>query len=221
MSLIVAETQRASQAYADYVAMGDGRSLSKLLAAYRAMPKNKAPTLRMQTLRAWSANHLWQSRLRQLAQDQARQAEQSEARRHETYRRAIRTKERRLADKLIARAESMLDFPLTQLVRETRDADGRTVYQTIMPGKWSLRDAAAMVETASRLYRLSAEMETEHVKTSGRIRITQIVAEIPAAVAEEYGLDDDDSEEMDGDSGAAGVPLLPMGAGDGDENGEE
>jgi hypothetical protein len=61
------ETPRAKAAFNDYLAMGDGRSLEKLLSQYRGQ-SGGAPTLRMATLEAWSAAHGWQKRLADIAE---------------------------------------------------------------------------------------------------------------------------------------------------------
>jgi hypothetical protein len=56
------ETTRAYRAKKDYLAMGPGRSLEKLLALYRARNENgmgTAPTLRKATLAHWSGRWGW------------------------------------------------------------------------------------------------------------------------------------------------------------------
>jgi hypothetical protein len=69
------ETPRAAQAFADYLAMGPGRSLEKLLAQYRQQTANgiRVPTLRFKTLADWSGTFCWQARLDQIV-SQERQA---------------------------------------------------------------------------------------------------------------------------------------------------
>lgn len=61
------ETQRAKTAFAEYLAMGPGRSLEKLLAEYkrRSQTGGKAlvPTLRLPTLAEWSKQFSWQARV--------------------------------------------------------------------------------------------------------------------------------------------------------------
>jgi hypothetical protein len=63
------ETPKASQAFADYLAMGEGRSLEKLAAQYQGDPK-VPPTRRYKTLRKWSALLHWQNRLIEIAEQQ-------------------------------------------------------------------------------------------------------------------------------------------------------
>ncbi len=71
------ETPRAKTAFADYLAMGPGRSLEKLLAHYRervvTSGKATVPTVEIRRLEHWSAAHGWQAKLAEIA-EQERQA---------------------------------------------------------------------------------------------------------------------------------------------------
>lgn len=77
------ETPRARQAWADYLALGPGRSLEALLRRYQSA--TAAPTHRIASLKEWSTRFGWQARLQEIADRQAREAEEREA----EYRRAI------------------------------------------------------------------------------------------------------------------------------------
>jgi len=68
----VRESARARQAWLDYLAMGGGRSLEKLLELYQSGTK-AAPTARLRSLKSWSSAFGWQTRLGQVA-DEERQA---------------------------------------------------------------------------------------------------------------------------------------------------
>lgn len=57
------ETPKAAQAFADYVALGPGRSLRSLHARYRQQTVNKPPTVRFETLAEWSTTYGWQDRI--------------------------------------------------------------------------------------------------------------------------------------------------------------
>ncbi|MEE8176488.1 MAG: hypothetical protein V3T65_00660 [Acidobacteriota bacterium] len=58
------ESVRANAAFRDYVAMGEGRSLEKLLAAYiHRASTEQLPSLKLNTLKKWSQRHAWQARL--------------------------------------------------------------------------------------------------------------------------------------------------------------
>ncbi len=67
------------------------------------------------------------------------------------------------AQTLIVKAEQMLQFPLATTTREERSGeDGRLLTTvTVLPARWSMADAARLIETASRLARLAAQMETD------------------------------------------------------------
>ena len=77
------ETPRARQAWADYVAMGPGRSLEALLKRYQS--ESNPVTNRLATLKKWSVVYQWQARLAAIAEQEAREAEEREA----TERRAV------------------------------------------------------------------------------------------------------------------------------------
>jgi hypothetical protein len=56
------ETRRAVQACNDYLRMGSGRSLAKLLDRYQTATE-LPPTKRLKTLKDWSRKHNWQGRV--------------------------------------------------------------------------------------------------------------------------------------------------------------
>ena len=58
-----AEKPEAARAFEDYYALGEGRSLARLAAMYRAS-SNPAPTRHIRTLKDWSARHGWQQRIK-------------------------------------------------------------------------------------------------------------------------------------------------------------
>jgi len=74
------ESPKAAQSWADYVALGPDRSLTKLIARYRRAP-GTCPTTRLQTLKKWSAEYGWQDRLHGLAAEQGAIAEARERQR--------------------------------------------------------------------------------------------------------------------------------------------
>lgn len=73
------ETPRAVQACNDYLRMGPGRSLSKLLAKYARNHKKTQPTESFDTLKGWSADYDWQ--LRAAAYDAETEVAKNEKRR--------------------------------------------------------------------------------------------------------------------------------------------
>jgi hypothetical protein len=78
------EPPRARQAWADYLALGPGRSLEKLAAQYHSRTVS-VPTRQLSRLKTWSATFGWQLRLQAIADQEAAAAAEREA----AYRRAI------------------------------------------------------------------------------------------------------------------------------------
>jgi len=76
----IEESPKAAQAWADYVALGADRSLPKLIGRYRTASET-SPTTRLATLKQWSAEYHWQSRLLTLAAEQGAMAEARERQR--------------------------------------------------------------------------------------------------------------------------------------------
>jgi hypothetical protein len=59
------------------------------------------------------------------------------------------------SQKLIQRAEEMLEYPLTNVRLETDDTGGQIT--VIEPTKWSIRDAGPMLSTAMELAKIAAD----------------------------------------------------------------
>jgi hypothetical protein len=77
------ESARARQAWADYLALGDGRSLELLVREYQSRT-GSVPSKQLSRLKKWSADYGWQDRLKKIADDVAAAAEAAyAARRHE------------------------------------------------------------------------------------------------------------------------------------------
>src|SRR5258707_2612204 len=75
---VAGETPRARQAWADYVALGPGRSLDQLAERYQTAT-GSAPTRRIGTLKRWSGVFDWQDRLQAIANEQVAAATTAEA----------------------------------------------------------------------------------------------------------------------------------------------
>lgn len=71
------ETPKAARAWADYLAMGPGRSLEALLNRYRS--ETAPPTRRLASLKQWSSEYGWQRRLEEIVAREAREAEEQQA----------------------------------------------------------------------------------------------------------------------------------------------
>lgn len=78
------ESPRAAQAWADYLALGPGRSLEQLLKEYQSRT-GSVPTRQLSRLKRWSTDGQWQARLQALADQAAAEAAAQEL----AYRRAI------------------------------------------------------------------------------------------------------------------------------------
>lgn len=148
------ETPRARVAFADYVALGDGRSLERLVDRYRSAPE-VSPTTRLATLKRWSASHNWQARITEIAAQQ----EQEAAEHWVQVRAEHRNRMLMTGQALLARADEMLKWPLARRTVQGGEDGEQTV--VLEPARWSFGDAGRMVEIADRLVRLAAEMDTD------------------------------------------------------------
>ena len=72
------ESARAAQAWADYLAMGPGRSLDELCRRY-SNATIPTPTKRVKTLKDWSVAFGWQDRLRAISEQEARLVSERES----------------------------------------------------------------------------------------------------------------------------------------------
>lgn len=88
----------------------------------------------------------------------------------------IRERDFEQGERMRARVDAILNFPLAT---QTTSRDGKTVH--IHPAKFSIQSAARMLDTASKLQRLSAGMMTEKTELVGPGN-TPIVGTAPAQV---------------------------------------
>jgi hypothetical protein len=144
-----AESPQAAQAWFLYRDDGPDRNLRKT-----ARDVHKSLT----TVGKWSKRHRWPERA--LAWDGYQDGIHTAAMLREAEagatdwakeREAERARELEFGLALIAKAKTMLDWPLAQ--REVT-SNGQTTI--IMPTKWRMADAAKYVETGSKLIRLAA-----------------------------------------------------------------
>lgn len=172
------ETLRANAALNDYAALGAGRSLEKLVQSWAG----SGPTRHLATVKEWSSKYSWQERIARYHELLiARQREETErrwvARREEERERAWG-----FANKLIERAEQMLSFPLATVekVSNTRREGTNIIVEErtiIQPVRWSQRDIAQFAETASKMARLAAGMETERAALDIDMDLLSLTAE--------------------------------------------
>lgn len=165
-SKLPGESHRAFHCFAHYRDMGPGRSLHKAYAEHIARCVGRQGSIRRASGRwhQWSVDWRWHERataydayLDQQRREAAIQAAKDEAIRWERERAAQRERELEAGKALVARATEMLRFPLANIeIRKGEDG----IVQEVHPARWSFESAARMFETASKLIRLAAEMET-------------------------------------------------------------
>lgn len=107
------ETPRALRAWADYLALGPGRTLESLLNLYQTLPK--PPTKQLTTLKVWSSSHDWQARLVLIAAEEVAAAAEREA----AYRRQILEEGYAQPHKRIEALKALAGALFEELTRET------------------------------------------------------------------------------------------------------
>ena len=87
------ETPSALQAFEDYWAMGDARSLPKLAAEYvqRSDRGEPVPTRQARTIFGWSTDHGWQARVATRISEEAERVREEEHKRNKAFRDRVRT----------------------------------------------------------------------------------------------------------------------------------
>jgi phosphoglycolate phosphatase-like HAD superfamily hydrolase len=156
------ETAKANAALRDYVLMGAGRSLRSLMERYRAQfahDPDTVPTIRWATLSRWSSHYDWQARLERFEDLETDRALVTWRQRQDE----IREHEWDATEKLLARAEQMLRYPLTeQVVEDVQTDEEGLAYKRIVivtPAGWSQTDIVRYLKLASDLGRRATQME--------------------------------------------------------------
>ena len=118
----------------------------------------------------WSARHNWRKRAhaydQHLASIETKATEglvKNRAKMWQERREQIREDGFKLYERLKAKAEQMLAFPLER--RQTKD--GQTI---IEPAEWNFNTATRMLDVAVKLGRLSADLATEKIEIDERAR---------------------------------------------------
>ncbi|MGE5619552.1 MAG: hypothetical protein ACM3US_09880 [Sphingomonadaceae bacterium] len=143
----------------------------------------------------WASEYTWVARaeafdayLDKLKREEIERIQREEAAYWSEVRKRIPREEVEYAEKLIAKAREMLEFPLAAVKSMTVERDGKTIVTTIVePGRWNFGTAVKMLELAQRMRRLAAEMETDRTK----IDIAMVRAEA-RRIAEAYGIAEDE-----------------------------
>ncbi len=157
------ESPKAHKAFRTYLELGSNRSIDKAYCATKGLQEGskRAAGLWMD----WCSKFNWVDRaadydlyMRMLEQQQREADTKAQAASWIKRRDDLREEEIDIAQKLIAQARQMLEFPIT---RQTIIQDGYTTI--IEPADWKKSDIPRFIETADKLQRLSLEMETERV----------------------------------------------------------
>jgi len=157
------ETVKAWTACLEYCRMGRDRSLVKL---GRILGTSR------QFIECWSVRWGWVARAALWdAVEQKRVLKLWQDRRDE-----VRQNDWDMSNKLRLKVHDMLAFPIA---RKTVDADGMTTI--IEPARWTQGDTARIADTASKLARLAAMMETERKVTESDIdaELERILTSVP------------------------------------------
>jgi hypothetical protein len=155
------ETMRSYGFFLRYIEEGAKRSRKKV-AEYFAVSEETINTLAARfdwTRRAHAYDDYIQRMQERAYEETLRQESVKAARRRSIF----REKEYAVANKLMDRANEMASFPLTEVTsQELQSVDGNLVpvAVTVTPAGWRARDAVTFFETASKIMRLSLEMET-------------------------------------------------------------
>lgn len=186
------ESARAYACFLVYRDLGPDRSLDK--AFTRAQEAQEGTRKAPGCWHQWSGKYRWPERAQawdaamrakeQAAREAAQAAEAQAWARKRAEEAAV---EWDLSRALIEKARAMLAFPL-QTQEIYQEEEKRTVI--IKPARWTFRDITAAVETASKLARLAAGMETDRIGLRVARQIIEEVAQssgLPAdAVQAEY-----------------------------------
>jgi hypothetical protein len=158
------ETRKANAALRDYVLMGAGRSLRGLHERYCLQsahdpPTDTAPTRRFKTLASWSTKYDWQARVARFDELEADRTLAAWRERQDE----IREREWDATGKLLARAEQMLKWPISeQVVEDVKTDEEGLAYKRIVvvaPAGWSQTDIVRMLKLASDLGRRATQLE--------------------------------------------------------------
>lgn len=150
------ENSNARQAWADYVALGPGRTISKLHRLYEDRREHEdVPSTNLATLRKWSTSFDWRGRIARMEDEQSADLTRTQIFREQKARQDHKVELISLVEALRSRAREMLKFPLAEI---TKTVDGRTTI--IKPIKFTAADIPRYIEAADKLLRLALEMPT-------------------------------------------------------------
>ena len=157
------EPAKAYAAFCVYRDMGPGRSFEQ---AGRVVHGARTGRKRGATgrLREWAATYSWAARAQAwderqdaIRREEAERVAREEAADLERRKANLKRRELELSEMLLDQAETMLRMSLVT----QRFTDGRP---TLLPARWSKRDAALYIATASKIGRLALGLETDRMK---------------------------------------------------------
>lgn len=177
------ETARAYAAFLDYVKLGEGRSLRRLLEQYQAWHGEKRrqsdgkvtadlpPTTRLRTLEGWSTRYRWQERLAAYQAELARREQAVWERRRAEVREADWQMSAELRELVRAALAQLPQFiKTTRTYVKGRDGEPDREVVTVQHDLPALLKA---LEVASALQRLAAEVPPP--RQTHDVRVTQAV----------------------------------------------
>jgi hypothetical protein len=190
------ESLKAHTAFLDYVRMGSGRSLRKLMAWYEDGRQidgqtTAVPTTRLRTLEQWSSTFTWQTRLETYQKTLAADEQQ----RWEERRRHIRESDWDLCERLREHVRQALE-QMPQFLKTTRQyVKGRSGEpdREVVTIQQDLGALLKALEVVSKLQRLASDLPDSHLAISGTVVTTTDLAEVRAKVEqwerERFGTD--------------------------------
>jgi hypothetical protein len=166
------ETEQAYDAFLIYRELGPDRTqdgvrvkLGKVPAYLRGIERWARRWSWAERARAWD-NHL------QAERDKvAEKAAAAEARKWEQRKQAAREANYAIAERLMERAQNLLDLPTVQQRSTKTDADGRTTVTVWEPAKWTQRDLPTIAKVA-------ADLREVAIYTLEERNARQVVAEV-------------------------------------------
>lgn len=192
------ETDKAFHQFKIYLNLAPPRSIRKAYWAYKGvdpLPAGEEPS----HVRSLASKHRWHARAEAWTRHNERV--KHEAKLDESRKAAVKTEKKRadlreremtLAVLLMDKVEQMLQVPILSIketITEKVDDDGRAIVikNIIHPAKWRMSDVAKLLDIASKVARLSADMETDRVVINGfderRKRIEELLKDPDMAAA--------------------------------------
>ena len=158
------ESAPAFEAFTTYCRMGGQRTTR---AVARKLRKSVALIQRWSRKNGWKARTaLWDDQQVHAQQTATEKAELELAREKARRRDKVQERAWEIAEKLIQKAQDMLQFPVGRQER-TESEDGKTVTMIAHPARWTFADVGRLATAADTLARLSCGMATGKQEITG------------------------------------------------------